>query len=93
MQIAKHYASNLHDSPFRPPARCLRNQDLDAVVRRRQDRGQALRRHAGMVCGRFVPSARTSRSVDGFGRCLPEHAGLPEVLALHIGAEASLPIV
>src|SRR5262245_8927476 len=26
------------------------NQDLDAVVRRRQDRGQALRRHANMVC-------------------------------------------
>jgi hypothetical protein len=26
------------------------NQDLDAVVRRRQDRGQALRRHAEMVC-------------------------------------------
>jgi hypothetical protein len=26
------------------------NQDLDAVVRRRQDRGRALRRHADMVC-------------------------------------------
>ena len=26
------------------------NQDLDAVVRRRQDRAQALRRHAEMVC-------------------------------------------
>jgi hypothetical protein len=26
------------------------NQDLDAVVRRRQDRGQALRRHADLVC-------------------------------------------
>src|SRR5437016_2448199 len=26
------------------------NQDLDAVVRRRQGRGQALRRHADMVC-------------------------------------------
>ena len=26
------------------------NQDLDAVVRRRQDRGQALRRHADVVC-------------------------------------------
>jgi len=26
------------------------NQDLDAVVRRRQDRGQTLRRHAEMVC-------------------------------------------
>jgi hypothetical protein len=26
------------------------NQDLDAVVRRRQDRGQALRRHADMLC-------------------------------------------
>ena len=26
------------------------NQDLDAVARRRQDRGQALRRHADMVC-------------------------------------------
>ena len=26
------------------------NQDLDAVVRRRQDRSQALRRHAEMVC-------------------------------------------
>src|SRR5438105_5665760 len=26
------------------------NQDLDAVVRRRQDRGEALRRHADMVC-------------------------------------------
>src|SRR5205823_11036287 len=26
------------------------NQDLDAVVRRGQDRGQALRRHADMVC-------------------------------------------
>ena len=30
------------------------NQDLDAVVRRRQDRGQALRRHAEMVCSRFA---------------------------------------
>jgi hypothetical protein len=26
------------------------NQDLDAVARRRQDRGQALRRHADLVC-------------------------------------------
>lgn len=26
------------------------NQDLDAVVRRRQERGQALRRHADMIC-------------------------------------------
>jgi hypothetical protein len=26
------------------------NQDLDAVVRRRQDRGESLRRHANMVC-------------------------------------------
>jgi hypothetical protein len=26
------------------------NQDLDAVVRRRQERGQAMRRHADMVC-------------------------------------------
>jgi hypothetical protein len=26
------------------------NQDLDAVARRRQGRGQALRRHADMVC-------------------------------------------
>src|SRR3981081_4855306 len=26
------------------------NQDLDAVVRRRQDRGQALRRHAETAC-------------------------------------------
>src|SRR5437879_5288652 len=34
------------------------NQDLDAVVRRRQDRGEALRRHADMVC-------------DALRRCLP----------------------
>ena len=34
------------------------NQDLDAVVRRRQERGQALRRHADMVCGAFGAACR-----------------------------------
>jgi hypothetical protein len=40
------------------------NQDLDAVVRHRQDRGQALRRYADMVCealrGRFARRELTS---------------------------------
>jgi hypothetical protein len=43
------------------------NQDLDSVVRRRSDRGQALRRHAEMVC----------RALQG---CLPRRELLPEML-------------
>jgi len=43
------------------------NQDLDAVVRRRQDREQALRRHAEMVCA----------ALEG---CLPRRKLTPEML-------------
>src|ERR1700704_1184049 len=43
------------------------NQDLDAVVRRRQDRGQALRRHADMVC-------------DALKGCLPRRELTSEML-------------
>jgi hypothetical protein len=43
------------------------NQDLDAVVRRRQDRGQALRRHAEMVC-------------DALRDCLPRRTLASEML-------------
>src|SRR5947208_8776640 len=43
------------------------NQDLDAVVRRRQDRGQALRRHADMVC-------------DALRDCLPRRELASEML-------------
>jgi hypothetical protein len=43
------------------------NQDLDAVVRRRQARGQALRRHADMVC-------------EALGGCLPRRELAPEML-------------
>jgi hypothetical protein len=43
------------------------NQDLDAVVRRRQDRGQALRRHAEMVC-------------DALRGCLPRRELTPAML-------------
>jgi hypothetical protein len=56
------------------------NQDLDAVVRRRQDRGQALRRHAEMVCetlrgclprreltsGMLLPDGNEKELDDGF---------------------------
>jgi hypothetical protein len=43
------------------------NQDLDAVVRRRQGRGQALRRHADMVC-------------DALRGCLPRRELTTEML-------------
>jgi hypothetical protein len=43
------------------------NQDLDAVVRRRQGRGQALRRHADMVC-------------DALRGCLPRRELTSEML-------------
>src|SRR5580704_757425 len=43
------------------------NQDLDAVVRRRQDRGAALRRHAKMVC-------------DAIRGCLPRRELTSEML-------------
>src|SRR5208283_1905989 len=43
------------------------NQDLDAVVRRRQDRGQALRRHAEMVC-------------EALRECLPRRELTPSML-------------
>jgi hypothetical protein len=43
------------------------NQDLDAVSRRRQSRGQALRRHAELVC-------------DALRGCLPRRALTPEML-------------
>jgi len=52
------------------------NQDLDAVARRRQDRGQALRRHANMVC-------ETLRS------CLPRRELTSEKL-LPEGGEAEI---
>jgi hypothetical protein len=56
------------------------NQDLDAVVRRRQDRGEALRRHAEMVCetlhgclprreltsGMLLPDGSEKELDDGF---------------------------
>jgi hypothetical protein len=43
------------------------NQDLDAVVRRRQDRGLALRRHAEMVC-------------EALSGCLPRRELTPAML-------------
>jgi hypothetical protein len=43
------------------------NQDLDAVVRRRQDRGQTLRRHAEMVC-------------EALTGCLPRRELISEML-------------
>jgi len=49
------------------------NQDLDAVVRRRQDRGQALRRHADMAC-------------DALRGCLPRREFTTEML-LPAGSE------
>src|SRR5436190_19595087 len=52
------------------------NQDLDAVVRRRQDRGQALRRHAEMVC-----EALTS--------CLPRRE-LSSGILLPVGGEVKV---
>ena len=50
------------------------NQDLDSVVRRRGDRGQALRRHAEMVC----------RALQG---CLPRRELVPEMLLPQRGEE------
>jgi hypothetical protein len=52
------------------------NQDLDAVSRRRQDRGQALRRHADMVCEALKP-------------CLPRRQLTSEML-LPPGAETMI---
>src|SRR5262245_2088001 len=52
------------------------NQDLDAVVRRRQDRGQALRRHADMVC-------------DVLRRCLPRRELTSDML-LPEGSEQAM---
>ena len=52
------------------------NQDLDAVVRRRQDRGQALRRHAETVC-------ETLRG------CLPRRELTP-VMLLPEGSESKI---
>jgi hypothetical protein len=52
------------------------NQDLDAVVRRRQDRGQALRRHADMVC-------------DALRGCLPRRE-LTSAMLLPEGDEAKI---
>jgi hypothetical protein len=49
------------------------NQDLDAVARRRQDRGQALRRHADMVC-------------EALKGCLPRRE-LTSVMLLPEGSE------
>ena len=49
------------------------NQDLDAVARRRQDRGQALRRHADMVC-------------DALRGCLPRRE-LTSAMLLPEGSE------
>src|SRR5437764_824338 len=50
------------------------NQDLDAVVRRRQDRGQALRRHAEMVC-------------EALKGCLPRRELTPAMLLPEGGEE------
>jgi len=52
------------------------NQDLDAVVRRRQDRGQSLRRHADMVC-------------EALRGCLPRRELTPEML-LPAGSEVEI---
>ncbi len=52
------------------------NQDLDAVVRRRQNPGEALRRHADMVC-------------DALRGCLPRRELLSEML-LPAGSEKVL---
>src|SRR5438046_7474236 len=49
------------------------NQDLDSVVRRRQDRGQALRGHADMVC-------------EALRGCLPRRE-LTSAMLLHEGSE------
>ena len=50
------------------------NQDLDSVVRRRNNPGQALRRHAEMVC----------RALQG---CLPRRELRPEMLLPEGGCE------
>src|SRR5436190_10251742 len=52
------------------------NQDLDAVVRRRQDRGQALRRHADMVC-------------EALKGCLPRRE-LTSAMLLPVGGEVKV---
>jgi hypothetical protein len=52
------------------------NQDLDAVVRRRQDRGESLRRHADMVC-------------DALKGCLPRRE-LTSAMLLPKGSEAEI---
>src|SRR5204863_2511283 len=52
------------------------NQDLDAVVRRRQDRGQALRRHADVVC-------------DALRGCLPRRE-LTSAMLLPEGSEQGI---
>jgi hypothetical protein len=52
------------------------NQDLDAVVRRRQDRGRALRRHAEMVC-------------EALRGCLPRRE-LTSVMLLPEGSEEQI---
>ena len=52
------------------------NQDLDAVVRRRQNRGEALRRHADMVC-------------EALRGCLPRRELSSEML-LPAGSEKEL---
>src|SRR5437868_8511624 len=52
------------------------NQDLDAVVRRRKDRGQALRRHAEMVC-------------DALKGCLPRRE-LTSQMLLPQGSEVQI---
>jgi hypothetical protein len=52
------------------------NQDLDAVVRRRQSRGEALRRHAEMVC-------------EAFGGCLPRRE-LTSAMLLPEGSEREI---
>src|SRR5579883_3319916 len=52
------------------------NQDVDAVVRRRNNRAEALRRHVEMVC----------RSLRG---CLPRRELTPEML-LPVGSEEQI---
>lgn len=57
-------------------SRLFWNQDLDAVARRRQGRGQALRRHADMVC-------------EALSSCLPRRA-LTSGMLLPADSEAEI---
>ena len=58
------------------------NQDLDAVVRRRQDRGRALRRHADAVCKTLEGCLPRRESTSGM--LLPD-GGEKEIEAGFVG--------